>query len=58
MSQKNHYIALLEIDGVRRIYFYKSVSVNNIKRTIKRNKPGAIIIRIYPEPHLFDDIER
>jgi len=51
--KKNSYIACLEIDGVRRIFYYKSVSVSNLKRTIKRRQPGAIIIKIYPEPDLF-----
>jgi hypothetical protein len=54
MSKKNHYIACLETGGERRIHFFKSVSINNLKRTIKRNKPDSVIISIYPEPHLFN----
>jgi hypothetical protein len=53
MTKKNNYIALLEINGKRNIHLIKSVSINNVKRTIGRKIPDAIIIRIYPEPDLF-----
>ena len=55
MSKKTNYIAALEVGGVRRIHYFKSLSVSHVIRTVKRNKPDATIIRIYPEPHLFEE---
>ena len=57
MSKKNNYIALLEKNDVRHIFMFKSVSANNVSRTIKRNHPDTTIIKIYPEPLLFNNTD-
>jgi hypothetical protein len=53
MNKKNHYIALLEVNKSRHIYFFKSVSIDGVMRQIKRKNKDAVIISIYPEPRLF-----
>ena len=54
---KRQFLAILEIDGERLMYAFKAVDLNGVLRQIKKKRPTAKIVNIYPEPSLFDTLK-